>query len=160
MVISSARISSGVGVFPTPYVGDWADAGPHAHKISAACRALNRIVHAPIARYPPRLNRVVRPLNAVSLVMVRWYLEKRGQFRARRLHLPKFIGAARLQYTLLPVPLPVHAKSRMRFRMDRAADLRLFPRLPGVRRNFYAPHGATTRPCQPCQLVDSRTGEL
>src|SRR5271168_2372276 len=122
--------------------------------------ALNRIVHAPIARYPPRLNRVVRALDAVSLVMVRRHLEKRGQLRARRLHLPKFIGAARLQHAFSPVPLPFHAKSRMRLRMDRAADLRVFPGFPAVRGNFYTPHRASARPRQPCQLVDSWAGEL
>ena len=58
--ISQARISSAVGVLPTPYVGDCAFAIWLRPETSQAKRSLRQsIMHAPIAGHPPRKNRIV-----------------------------------------------------------------------------------------------------
>ena len=60
MEISQARISSSLGVLPTPYVGDCAHPMWQTPRIIPSRKSLRkRIVNAPIARDPPCLNAIV-----------------------------------------------------------------------------------------------------
>src|SRR5712675_1884751 len=98
MVISQARISSWVGVFPNPYVGDCAHAAWQTPRTITGRRSLsNRVVDGPIAGHPPRLNGIVRTLHTVRFVIVRGHIKEFGHLSACRLNLAQRIRAARLQ---------------------------------------------------------------
>src|SRR4249919_1700816 len=96
MEMSQARISSGVGVRPMPYVGDCASAETPISDANANANGRSLRVpigHAPILRDPPGLNAVVQPRHAergvVGLVPVL------GDLFTRRLHLADLVRAAR-----------------------------------------------------------------
>src|SRR5262245_64000303 len=65
MEISHARISSAVGVRPTPYVGPCASAVTPIRHTNGRTLSMP-IVHAPIAGDSPRLNAVVQPRHSIS----------------------------------------------------------------------------------------------
>src|SRR5437879_1469369 len=108
MEISHARISSSLGVFPKPSVGDCAGAACQTASAITGSKNLNeRIMDAPIAGHSPRLDHVVRALHAVRLVIIRRLMKVLRQLAAIWLHLAEFVRAARLQHTFLAIPLPV-----------------------------------------------------
>src|SRR5688500_9633657 len=108
MAISHARISSAVGVRPTPYVGDCASAHTPMSDTNNSTLSV-AIGHAPIARDPPRLNGVVEPWHAV--LGSQRHLPVRGDLRARRLHLADLICAAREDLGRISVPVPLMRES-------------------------------------------------
>src|SRR6186997_2969157 len=120
MEISHARSSSALGVRPTPYVGDCASAQtPMSNTIR---RTLSiPIVDAPIAGNPPRLNGVVQPRHAVLGCQLR--VPVLGDLGSRRLDLTDFVRAARKQFGLLSVPIPLMGESRVRHALRRPLDL-------------------------------------
>src|SRR5688572_23887965 len=99
-MMSHARISAAVGVLPTPYVGDCANAAPDARSTRGIRlrAALNRIVNTPIRRDSPRLNRVVHAPHAGRLTwsagVDRTLSPERARLGARRLHLAQFVRGA------------------------------------------------------------------
>src|SRR5215831_7681324 len=108
MEISHARISSAVGVRPTPYDGDCASAT--LPRSNTNVRSLsNRIVNAPIARDPPRLNGIV-----VAWSIALPYVEELGDLGSRRLNLAQFVRAAREDFSFSSIPVPVESELGMR----------------------------------------------
>src|SRR6185503_18628953 len=106
MEISQARISSALGVRPTPYVGPCASAGTPISNANAIGRILRvPIGHAPVPGDPPGLNAVVQPRH------VECFIERLvpvlGDLFARRLNLTDLVGAARQQLGLVSVPVPL-----------------------------------------------------
>src|SRR3954466_14852619 len=113
MEMSQARISSGVGVRPTPYVGDCASADTPISDANANGSNLRvPIGHAPVSRDPPRLHAVVQARHAergiVGLVPVL------GDLFTRRLNLADLVGAARQEFGLVAVPIPLIGETGVR----------------------------------------------
>src|SRR5262245_11897971 len=114
MEMSSALISSGVGVRPIPNVGPCASAEtlPMSSAVttnangSVCARAplCESIGHAPVARDMPRLNTVVQPGHPECLIV--GLVPILGELGARRLCLAHFVGAARQDLCLASVPIP------------------------------------------------------
>src|SRR5712672_3025105 len=99
--ISKRRISSGVGVRPTPYV--CANAG--LARSSAIVTSLSEpIGHTPIPADPPRHNAVVQPEH--SVVSIERHVPVLGDLLSRRLHLPDLVGAAGKNLGLIAIPIP------------------------------------------------------
>src|SRR5271163_2636940 len=92
--------------------------------------------------------------------MVWRHIKEFGDFRSSWLHLAQFIRAARLQYTLLFFPFPIHAKPGVRHRIYRAENLSLFPGLAAVSGYFHLTDLPPAGPSQASDLVVSRTGQL
>src|SRR5262245_16071823 len=132
MEMSHARISSAVGVRPTPYLGDCASAAtPISNTNARTGPGLSvPIGHAPVARDSPRLNGVVEPRHAERFVvrLVPVFCD----LCSRRLHLTDLVGAARLELGFLPVPIPLVAESGMRHAGGRSLDLRSVPSLAAI----------------------------
>src|SRR5438093_410936 len=100
--ISQARISSGVGVRPTPNVGDCAEPSWHIARIATSGRTLRkRIVHTPIARDLPRLNGIVRARDPEFVVQR--LVPVFGGLGSRRLKRTQFVCAARHEHTLFSI---------------------------------------------------------
>src|SRR6187551_3714822 len=113
MEISHARISSALGVRPTPYVGDCATAEAPPMSTSANGMALSvPIGHAPITRNSPRLNAVVQPGHRER--GIQRLVPVLGELCARRLRLTDFVRAARHDLGLASVPVPHEAEARVR----------------------------------------------
>src|SRR5947209_13769076 len=91
--ISKARISSAVGVRPTPYVGDdCANAGlPRSSTIVASLS--EPIGHTPVPGDPPRHHAVVQPRH--SVISLKRHVPVLSDLLSCRLHLPDLVGAAR-----------------------------------------------------------------
>src|ERR1700731_1910353 len=88
--MSQARISSAVGVRPTPNVGDCADPTWHIPRSITSGRSLGeRIVHAPIARDLPWLNSIVIAWDPEFLI--ERLVPVFGGLRSRRLHRAQFV---------------------------------------------------------------------
>src|SRR5688500_18611856 len=134
MEISHARISSAVGVRPTPYVGDWART--EAPMSNATARTLSKpIGHAPIAGDPPWLNAVVQTRHAER--RIEGLVPVLRDLCARRLNLTDFVRAARLELRLLSVPIPHVAKPRVRHALRSPLDLGGGPALAAVRGHLH-----------------------
>src|SRR5262245_58454246 len=102
MEMSSALISSGVGVRPIPNAGPCASAEVPMSDTNANGRILcEPIGHAPVARDVPRLNAVVQPGHAECLIVR--FVPVFGDLGARRLHRTQFVGAARKNLCLVSV---------------------------------------------------------
>src|SRR5262245_18498039 len=100
--MSSALISSGVGVRPIPNEGPCASVDPPPPMISTSSadstHANGRVLrepigHAPIARDVPRLRTVVLPGHGERLIV--GLVPVLRDLLARRLDRPQFVGAAR-----------------------------------------------------------------
>src|SRR2546427_9266796 len=128
--MSHARISSGVGVRPTWYVGDCAlSVAPRiSTKASSGGRVLLepadlsdraldevRIVHAPIGHDSPHLNRVVRAFDVE--VWRQGLVPELRDLRPCWLHRTEFVRAARHDLALLAVPRPRQREPRGRHAM-------------------------------------------
>src|SRR5262249_14377862 len=93
------------------------------------------IANAPIAGDPPRQNGVVGSWRAE--IFLQGFVPILGSLGARRLHRAEFVGAARLELALFPVPLPVETKASVRHGIRRGAKLRVLPRLAAIAGNFH-----------------------
>src|SRR5688572_7338670 len=124
MEISQARISSALGVRPTPYVGDCASAETPMSNTNGRTLSM-LIVHAPIAGDPPRLNGVVQPRHSVR--GIQGHVPELGDLGSRRLNLAQFVGASRKQLGLFSVPIPLIAEPGMRHAIGRPLYLGVLP---------------------------------
>src|SRR5579863_7890846 len=126
--MSHARISSALGVRPTPYLGDCALANSAALKTAISNRSLcHPILHAPIGSDAPRKHRIVRPGHAEILV-VRLIEILRG-LGSRGLPCAQFVRAARQDHALLAVPCPGKSKPCMSHGICRRTEFRKVPGL-------------------------------
>src|SRR5215510_10273390 len=83
------------------------------------------IRHAPVSGDLPRLNRVVQSRYAEC--GIQGLVPVFRDLCARRLNLTDFVGAARLNLGLLPVPIPHVTEPAMRHALRDALDLGIFP---------------------------------
>src|SRR6266550_1296386 len=114
MEISSARISSAVGVRPTPYVAPCASSETPTSRTNAnAMRATLRepIGHAPVPRDLPGLNAVVQTGDGEC--GIEGFVPVLGELFARRLHLTDLVRGARQDLRLVSVPVPLIAETGM-----------------------------------------------
>src|SRR5687767_11238155 len=103
--MSKARISSEVGVRPTPNVGPCASAVvPISTTTNDSALHVVAIGDAPIAGDVPRLNGVVETGHAER--RVGRLVEMRRDLGARSLHRTELVGAARHDDRLGAVPVP------------------------------------------------------
>src|SRR5687768_4249295 len=156
MEMSSALISSGVGVRPILYVGPCASAEAPPMSNTSSTNANGSILcepigHAPVARDVPRLNTVVQPGHPECLIV--GSVPILGDLGARRLRLAQFIGTARQDLCLVSVPIPRIAETGKRHALRRALELSLVPLLPAVGGHLHQLDRAAARPRQPADLV-------
>src|SRR5215471_7308921 len=156
--ISKARISSAVGVRPTPYVGDdCANAG--LPRSSTIARSLSEpIGHAPVPGDPPRHNAVVEPRH--SVIPIKRLVPVLGDLLSRRLHLPDLVGAARKNLGLVSIPIPRIAEPAVRHGLWSPLDLGGVPLPPAIGGHFHGTNGAPAGPGQPADLVESAARQL
>src|SRR5262249_24174947 len=119
--ISMRRSSSAVGVRPTPYVGDCADAGlPKNPALVSSTIVGSRSVtslgepvgHLPVLGDLPGHDAVVEPGH--SVIPLHRYLPPLGDLLAQCLHLPDLVGGARKNLGLLSIPSPREAEPDVR----------------------------------------------
>src|SRR5215470_8670098 len=155
--ISKARISSVVGVRPTPYVGDCANAGlPRSSTIATSLS--EPIGHAPVLGDPPRHDAVVQPRH--SVISFKRHVPVLGDLLSRRLHLPDLVCAARKNLGLISIPIPRIAEPGVRHALWSPLDLGTVPRPPAIGGYLHGTNGAPAGPGQPLDLVESATGQL
>src|SRR5262249_31356910 len=156
MEISQARISSGVGVVPTPYGGDCASATlPRSNTNDRSLS--NRIVNAPILRDPPRLNGIV---VAWHVDMIRRHIEELADLGSCRLNLTYFVRAPRKELGFRSIPIPVVGKFGVRHAIGRPPNLGGLPVPAPVGGHFHFANGASTGPGQAPNLVESAARQL
>src|SRR6476660_5002245 len=113
MEISHARISSALGVRPTPYVGPCASASAETptSNANAIGRTLLRVPigHAPVRGDPPGLHAVVQPRHAECFI--EGLVPELGDLFARRLNLTDLVRAARQELRFVSVPIPLISKT-------------------------------------------------
>src|SRR5262245_45838695 len=157
MEISQARISSGVGVRPTPYCGVCASATlPSSNRNGRSLS--NRIVNAPIARDLPRLNGIVVAWHVERVI--RRHVEELGDLGSRRLNLAEFIGAPREQLGFTSIAIPAVDKFGVRHAIGRPPDLGVLPVSAAGGGHFDLANGAPTGPGQATNLVVPAAGQL
>src|SRR5471032_464 len=155
--ISRARISAGVGVRPTPYVGDWAKAGlPRSNAI--ATNLSESIGHSPISVYPPGHHAVVQPRH--SVVSIKRHVPVFGDLLSRRLLLPDLVGAAGNDLGFVAIPMPRITEPCVRHALRRRLDLGAVPLPPAIGGHLHVTNGAPAGPGQPADLVKSAAGQL
>src|SRR5687767_1117945 len=157
MEMSHARISSALGVRPTPYVGDCASALTPMSDTSRKTLSVP-IAHAPIATDPPWLNGVVEPGHAERAI--ERPVPILGDLRARRLDLADLVGAAREDLGLVSVPVPRKRESRVRHALRGSLNLRGAPARAAVGRDFDFSDGSAARPREASDLVEPAPREL
>src|SRR6266550_3272309 len=159
--ISKARISSAVGVRPTPYVGDdCASAGlPRIPRSSSTIvTSLSEpIGHAPVPGDPPRHYAVVQPGH--SVISIERHVPVLGDLLSRRLHLPDLVGAARKNLGLVSIPSPRIAEPGVRHALWSRLDLGGVPIPPAIGGYLHGANGAPAGPGQPADLVESTAGQ-
>src|SRR5574341_774249 len=155
MEISQARISSAVGVRPTP--NDCAITVAPISTVQASTLS-KAIGDAPIAGDLPRLNAVVETGHAER--RVERPVPVLRNLCPRRLHLADFVRAARLQLGFLAVPIPHQAKPRVRHALRRAFDLGLVPAFAAIGGDLHQLDRAATGPGQAADLVEAFAGQL
>src|SRR6516165_204803 len=156
--ISKARISSAVGVRPTPYVGeDCANAGlPRSSTITTSLS--EPIRHTPVLGDPPRHNAVVQPRH--SVISIKRHVPVLGDLLSRRLHLPDLVDAARKNLGLVSIPIPLIAEPGVRHALCSRLDLGGVPLPPAIGGDLDSTDGAPAGPRQPADLVESAAGQL
>src|SRR2546425_3812270 len=157
MEISHARISSALGVRPTPYVGDCANAETLMSNTNGRTLSIP-IVHAPITGDPPRLNAVVQTRHAEC--GIEGLVPVLSDLCSRRLNLTDFVRAARLELGLLSVPIPHIAEPSMCHSICSPFDLCVVPALAAVGGHLHLLDSAATGPGQPADLVEAAAGQL
>src|SRR5215510_1048747 len=141
MEMFHARISSAVGVRPTPYRGDCASAATPMSITNGRVLSIP-IGHAPVARDFPGLNGIVQPRYAECFI--KRLVPVLGDLCSRRLHLTDFVRAARLDLGLLSVPIPLITESGMRHARRSSLDLGGVPALAAVGGDLHFLDGAAT----------------
>src|SRR5207245_2547895 len=127
--ISMRRISSAVGVRPTPYVGDCANAGlPRSSRIVASLS--EPIGHTPVPGDPPRHHAVVQPRH--SVISLKRHVPVLSDLLSRRLHLPDLVGAARKNLGLVSIPIPLIAEPGVRHALCSPLELGKVPLPPAI----------------------------
>src|SRR5215467_14518262 len=155
--ISMRRISSAVGVRPTPYVGDCANAGlPRSSRIVTSLS--EPIGHAPVLGDPPRHDAVVQPRHPV--ISFKRHVPVLGDLLSRRLLLPDLVGAARKNLGLVSIPIPLIAKPGVRHTLWGPLELGAVPLPPAIGGYLHGTNGAPAGPGQPADLVESGAGQL
>src|SRR5258708_35990528 len=155
--ISMRRISSAVGVRPTPYVGDCANAGlPRSSRIVTSLS--EPIGHAPVLGDLPRHNAVVEPGH--SVIALRRHVPPLGDLLSQRLHLPDLVGGARKNLGRASIPSPLMAEPDVRHALWWRLELGEVPLLPAIRGYLHGTNGAPAGPAQPADLVESAAGQL
>src|SRR5215468_3498621 len=151
--ISKARISSAVGVRPTPYVGDCANA--ELPRSSIIVTSLSEpIGHAPVPGDPPRHNAVVQSRH--SVISLKRHVPVLGDLLSRRLLLPDLVGAARKNLGLVSIPIPLIAKPGVRHALCSPLDLGAVPLPPAIGGYLHGTNSAPAGPGQPADLVEIR----
>src|SRR5687768_1150390 len=155
MEISQARISSAVGVRPTPN-----DCAITVAPISSAnAKTLSKAIgDAPIAGDLPRLDAVVETRHAER--RIEGPVPVLRDLGARRLHLADFVCAARQQLGLLSVPIPHVAEPRVRHALRGSLDFGFVPTFAAVGRHFHQLDGATAGPGETADFVEAAAGQL
>src|SRR5262245_46026773 len=119
--MSMRRISSAVGVRPTPYVGDCANTGlPKSGTIVSPTLASSGMLtslgepigHLPVLGDLPGHDAVVEPGH--SVISLRRHIPPLGDLLPQRLHLPDLVGGARQNLGLLSIPVPPIAEPHVR----------------------------------------------
>src|SRR5688572_15160663 len=162
MEMSSALISSGVGVRPILYVGPCASAEAPPMSNTSSTNANGSILrepigHAPVVRDVPRLNTVIQPGHPECLIV--GLVPILGDLGARRLRLTQFVGAARQNLGFVSVPIPLIAETGKGHALRRALELGLVPFLPAIGGYLHRFDSAATRPRQPADLVKALAGQ-
>src|SRR5262245_60199252 len=145
MEMSHARISSAVGVRPTPYRGDCASAAPPMSITNPRTLSMP-IGHAPVARDFPGLNGVVQPRHAERFI--ERLVPVLGDLFSRRLHRTQFVRAARLELGFPSVPIPLITEPSVRHSLRRSLDLSVVPVLAAVGGHLHLLDGVATCPGQ------------
>src|SRR3984893_16614262 len=155
--ISMRRISSAVGVRPTPYVGDCANAG--LPRSSRTVTSLSEpIGHAPVLGDLPGHNAVVEPGH--SVISLHRHVPPLGDLLSQRLHLPDLVGGARKNLGRVSIPSPLIAEPDVRHALWCRLGLGEVPLLPAIGGYIHGPNGAPAGPGQPADLVESAAGQL
>src|SRR5262245_46105459 len=118
--ISMRRISSAVGVRPTPYVGDCANAGLPGSPTVVSSRIVTSlsepIGHAPVLGDLPRHDAVVEPGH--SVISLHRHVPPLGDLLSQRLHLPDLVGGTRQNFGRVSIPIPLIAEPHVRHRSE------------------------------------------
>src|SRR5258705_5973455 len=155
--ISMRPISSAVGVRPTPYVGDCANAGlPRTSRIVTSLS--EPIGHAPVLGDLPGHNAVVEPGH--SVISLHRHLPPLGDLLSQRLHLPDLVGGARKNLGRVSIPSPRIAEPDVRHALWCRLELGEVPLLPAIGGYLNGTNGAPAGPGQPADLVESAAGQL
>src|SRR6267142_1504362 len=154
--ISKARTSAAVGVRPTPYLGDCANAELPRSSIIVT-NLSEPIGQAPVLGDLPRHDAVVQPRH--SVISLKRYVPVLGDLLSRRLLLPDLVGAARKNLGLVSIPIPVIAKPGVRHALCSPLDLGGVPLPPAIGGYFHGTNGAPAGPGQPADLVESAAGQ-
>src|SRR5262245_60053094 len=150
------RISSAVGVRPTPYVGDCANAGlPRSSRIVTSLS--EPIGHAPVLRDLPGHNAVVEPAH--SVISLHRHVPPLGDLLSQRLHLPDPVGGARKNLGRVSIPSPLIAEPDVRHALWCRLELGEVPILPAIGGYLHGTNGAPAGPGQPADLVESAAGQ-
>src|SRR6195256_2773986 len=127
--ISMRRISSAVGVRPTPYVGDCANAGlPRSSRIVTSLS--EPIGHAPVLGDLPGHNAVVEPRH--SVIPLEWHVPPLGDLLTQRLDLPDLVSGARKNLGLGSIPIPLVAEPHVRHALWSPLELGAVPLFPAI----------------------------
>src|SRR5262245_6728501 len=160
--ISMRRISSAVGVRPTPYVGDCANAGlPRSStpRGNAIVTSLSEpIGHAPVLGDLPRHDAVVEPGH--SVISLHRHLPPPGDLLSQRLHLPDPVGGTRKNLGRVSIPGPLIAEPHARHAFWSRLALGGLPRRPAIVGDLAGLNGPSAGPSQPADLLQSFTGQL
>src|SRR5262249_9806761 len=114
----------------------------------------------PVYRNSPRLNQIVGAWYSAVMVIVRRLVECLGGVGPCRLDLSQFINASRLENALVSIPLPIQSEPGVGHWVNGASNLSLFPGLPSVGGYFHFANGASARPGQTGDLVDTGARQL
>src|ERR1700752_2846001 len=165
--ISMRRISSAVGVRPTPYVGDCANAGlPTSTTVVSTTVVSSRIVtslseaigHAPVLGDLPGHDAVVEPGH--SVISLHRHVPPLGDLLPQRLHLPDLVGGARKNLGRASIPSPLIAEPDVRHALWCVLELGEVPLLPAIGGYLHGTNGAPAGPGQPADLVESAVAQL
>src|SRR6266850_2178738 len=155
--ISMRRISSAVGVRPTPYVGDCANAGlPRSSRIVTSLS--EPIGHLPVLGDLPGHDAVVEP--RYSVISLDRHVPPLGDLLSQRLHLPDLVGGARQDLGRVAIPIPGIAEPHVRHAMCGPLELGEVPLFPAIGGYFHGLDGAGAGPGQPGDLVEAFAGQL
>src|SRR5437867_2822328 len=110
------------------------------------------IVHRPVARYFPTLDRIV--------VIDGMYPANCDQVLSARLHVAGLIGASALEDCFLSFPVPGEPEARVTLGQGRLLELSLLPGLPTVGADFDLRHPSSPAPGQSTDLHKARPNLL